>query len=111
MNSKYLGFSLGVKSLAFVPTIVAFIVFALLVWFYGREKAVSVVAELSAVDGVVVDQWEEETTRKDEDQGEEGLTPIKEGFTLFKEGLNLIREGLTPIQEEHTLIKKGLTLY
>ena len=110
MNSKYLGYSLGVKSLAFVPTIVAFIVFGLLVWFYGREKAVSVVAELSAVDGVVVDQWEEETTRNEEKQGEEGLTLIQEGLTLIKEGLTLIKERLTLIQEGLTLIKEGLTL-
>ncbi|CAB4015441.1 transmembrane 117-like, partial [Paramuricea clavata] len=61
MNSKYLGYSLGVKGLAFVPSIVAFIVFGLLVWFYGRvDAAVNIVSAPSQVDGIVVDQWEYE---------------------------------------------------
>ena len=58
MNSKYLNFSLGLKGLAFVPSIVAFIVFGLLVWFYGREDAVTVVEDCDKVDGIVVDQWQ-----------------------------------------------------
>ena len=61
MNSKYLGYSLGVKGLAFVPSIAAFIVFGLLVWFYGRvDAAVNIVSAPSQVDGIVVDQWEYE---------------------------------------------------
>ena len=67
MNSKYLDFSLGVKGLAFVPSIAAFIVFGLLVWFYGRDEAVTVVPARSQVDGIVVDQWEYE--EKESDKG------------------------------------------
>lgn len=64
MNSKYLDYSLGLKSMAFIPSIATFIVFGLFVWIYGREKAVAVVSEPCAVDGVVIDQWEEETSNK-----------------------------------------------
>lgn len=60
MNSKYLDFSLGVKGLAFIPSIVAFIIFGVLVWMYGRDEAATVVADTSQVDGVIVDQWEYE---------------------------------------------------
>ena len=67
MNSKYLNYSLGLKGLAFIPSIVAFIVFGLLVWFYGRDEAVTVVSDADQVDGIVVDQWEYE--EKPTDQG------------------------------------------
>ncbi|EDO34251.1 predicted protein, partial [Nematostella vectensis] len=36
MNAKYFGYSLGVKSTAFIPSIAVFILFGLLIWFYGR---------------------------------------------------------------------------
>lgn len=65
MNSKYLDFSLGVKGLAFIPSIAAFIVFGLLVWFYGRDEAVALVSSPTEVDGVVVDQWEYEERGSD----------------------------------------------
>ena len=38
MNTKYLNFSLGVKSIAFLPSIIAFIVFGVLIWSFGRFK-------------------------------------------------------------------------
>ena len=60
MNSKYLGYSLGLKGLAFVPSIVAFIVFGLLLWFYGRVEAVALVAAPDQIDGIVVDKYEYE---------------------------------------------------
>lgn len=61
MNSKYLNYSLAVKGMAFIPSIAAFIVFGLLVWFYGRVGAtVNVDAPPSQVDGIVVDHWEYE---------------------------------------------------
>lgn len=66
MNTKYLGYSLGVKSMAFIPSIVAFIVFGLLIWFYGRGKAVSVVSSATVVDGIVLDQWEEDISKPDQ---------------------------------------------
>ncbi len=67
MNSKYLAYSLGVKGLAFVPSIAAFIVFGLLVWFYGRVEAVAVVSAPSQVDGIVLEEFEYE--EKPSDQG------------------------------------------
>lgn len=61
MNSKYLNYSLAVKGMAFIPSIAAFIVFGLLVWFYGRVGAtVNVDAPPSQVDGIVLDHWEYE---------------------------------------------------
>lgn len=58
MNSKYLGFGLGVKGMAFIPSIVAFITFGCLIWFYGREKFVveEVIEDLDKVDGVVIEE-------------------------------------------------------
>ena len=67
MNSKYLNYSLGVKGLAFIPSIVAFLSFGMLVWFYGRDEATAVVSAPSEVDGIVVDQWDYE--EKPSDQG------------------------------------------
>lgn len=57
MNSKYLGFSLGVKSIAFIPSIAAFITFGALIWFYGREEFVveAVVVDGEQVDGIVIE--------------------------------------------------------
>lgn len=68
MNSKYLDFSLGVKGLAFIPSIVAFIIFGVLVWMYGRDEAVTVVVDASQVDGIIVDKWEYE-----EDKPKKGI--------------------------------------
>lgn len=36
MNSKYMGYSMGLKSMAFIPCILGFIVFFTLVGVYGR---------------------------------------------------------------------------
>ena len=38
MNSKYKGYSLTLKGIAFVPSIVAFCVFGYLVWLFGSEE-------------------------------------------------------------------------
>jgi len=38
MNTKYLNYALGVKSIAFIPSIIAFIVFGILIWQFGRFK-------------------------------------------------------------------------
>lgn len=57
MNSKYLGFSLGVKAIAFIPSIAAFITFGLLIWFYGREEFVveRIVVDGAPIEGIVVE--------------------------------------------------------
>ena len=36
MNARYNGYSLGLKAMAFVPSIGIFIAFGILVWIYGR---------------------------------------------------------------------------
>ena len=38
MNSRYYDVALGVKAIAFFPSLIMFIVFGLLVWFFGRYK-------------------------------------------------------------------------
>ncbi|KAH3727635.1 transmembrane protein 117-like [Dreissena polymorpha] len=38
MNTKYLNYALGAKAMAFIPSIIAFIVFGVLIWYFGREK-------------------------------------------------------------------------
>ncbi|XP_078586799.1 transmembrane protein 117-like [Branchiostoma floridae x Branchiostoma japonicum] len=38
MHSKYIGFTLGVKGIAFVPGLMAFVTFGVLIWWYGRFK-------------------------------------------------------------------------
>lgn len=38
MESKYLGFSLGVKAIAFIPSLAGFILFVTLIIIYGRAK-------------------------------------------------------------------------
>ena len=38
MNSRYYGIALGVKAIAFFPSLIMFLVFGLLVWFFGRFK-------------------------------------------------------------------------
>ncbi|XP_053384334.1 transmembrane protein 117-like isoform X2 [Mercenaria mercenaria] len=38
MNTKYLDISIGIKGIAFVPSIAAFIVFGVLIWNFGRFK-------------------------------------------------------------------------
>ena len=38
MNSRYYNFHLGVKGIAFIPSLAMFIVFGLLIWFFGRFK-------------------------------------------------------------------------
>ncbi|XP_052798505.1 transmembrane protein 117-like isoform X2 [Mya arenaria] len=38
MNTKYLYTALGLKCLAFIPSVVAFIVFGILIWQFGRFK-------------------------------------------------------------------------
>ena len=38
MNSRYYNVALGVKAIAFFPSLIMFIVFGLLVWFFGRYK-------------------------------------------------------------------------
>ena len=58
MNSKYLAFGLGVKGIAFIPSIAAFITFGCLIWRYGRDEFVveKVVEDLDKVDGVVIEE-------------------------------------------------------
>ena len=57
MNSKYLEFALGVKSIAFIPSLLAFLTFGALIWIYGRGEFVveTVVEDGDKVDGVVVE--------------------------------------------------------
>lgn len=57
MNSKYLGFSLGVKAIAFIPSIATFMTFGLLIWFYGREEFVveRIVVDGAPIEGIVVE--------------------------------------------------------
>ena len=38
MNAKYKGYSLTLKSIAFVPSILAFCVFGYLLWLFGLEE-------------------------------------------------------------------------
>lgn len=38
MNTKYLDHHIGVKAIAFFPSIIAFIVFGVLIWQFGRFK-------------------------------------------------------------------------
>lgn len=38
MNTKYLNYHLGVKAIAFFPSIFSFIVFGVLIWQFGRFK-------------------------------------------------------------------------
>lgn len=38
MNSKYKGYTLGLKSLAFVPSLLAFCIFGYLLWLFGKEE-------------------------------------------------------------------------
>ena len=38
MNSRYYGFSMAVKSIAFVPSILAVICFVAFVYYFGRRK-------------------------------------------------------------------------
>ncbi|KAK3699158.1 hypothetical protein QZH41_011879 [Actinostola sp. cb2023] len=70
MNSKYLGYSLGIKSIAFIPSITAFITFGALIWFYGREEFVveAIVVDGAPVKGIIVESelvTDEEKARKE----------------------------------------------
>lgn len=38
MNSRWLGFSLPVKAMAFIPTLLSFLCFGILIWYFGRWK-------------------------------------------------------------------------
>lgn len=38
MNTKYLGYSLSIKGIAFIPSLAAFVVFGVLIWMFGRFK-------------------------------------------------------------------------
>ena len=38
MNAKYKGYSLTLKSIAFVPSILAFCIFGYLLWIFGLEE-------------------------------------------------------------------------
>lgn len=38
MNTKYLNYHIGVKAIAFFPSIIAFIIFGILIWQFGRFK-------------------------------------------------------------------------
>lgn len=38
MNTKYLNYALGVKCIAFIPSVIALIVFGVLIWNFGRFK-------------------------------------------------------------------------
>lgn len=38
MNSKYKGYSLGLKAMAFVPSLLCFCVFGYLLWLFGKEE-------------------------------------------------------------------------
>lgn len=38
MNSKYKGYTLGLKGLAFVPSLLTFCVFGYLLWLFGKEE-------------------------------------------------------------------------
>ncbi|EDO31899.1 predicted protein, partial [Nematostella vectensis] len=39
MNTRYHGYTLGLKSMAFVPSLLAFCLFGYLVWLFGREES------------------------------------------------------------------------
>ncbi|ELU08141.1 hypothetical protein CAPTEDRAFT_130530 [Capitella teleta] len=38
MNSRYVGYSLALKSIAFVPCLLSFLCFGIMVWYFGRWK-------------------------------------------------------------------------
>ncbi|KAL4225408.1 hypothetical protein ACF0H5_016098 [Mactra antiquata] len=38
MNTKYLGYSISIKGIAFIPSLAAFVVFGVLIWMFGRFK-------------------------------------------------------------------------
>ena len=60
MNSKFLDFALAVKGIAFIPSIVAFLIFGCLIWRYGREEFVveKVIEDVDKVDGIVIEELE-----------------------------------------------------
>lgn len=68
MNSKYLGFALALKGIAFIPSIAAFLIFGFLVWRYGREEFVvtKVIEDVDKVDGVVVEEMDLEVESVEE---------------------------------------------
>ena len=63
MNSKYLNFTLALKGIAFIPSIVAFLTFGTLIWRYGREefvveKVIDDVHNIEGTDGIVIEDVE-----------------------------------------------------
>lgn len=64
MNSKYFNYSLALKGMAFIPSVSAFIIFGVLILLYGREKSVTVVSSRDKVDGIIIDEWDDENNSK-----------------------------------------------
>lgn len=38
MNSRFYGYSLGLKSIAFIPCMLSFLCFGIMIWYFGRWK-------------------------------------------------------------------------
>lgn len=90
MNSKYLEFPLGIKGIAFIPSIVAFLTFGCLIWCYGREEFVveKVIEDVDKVDGIVIEELDVEDAGTDKYSSREKLTDSRQNGIADGEGVS-----------------------
>jgi len=90
MNSKYLEFALGLKGIAFIPSIVAFLTFGCLIWCYGREEFVveKVLEDVDKVDGIVIEELDVEDAGTDKYSSREKLTDSRQNGIADGEGVS-----------------------
>lgn len=107
MNSKYLAFPLSVKGIAFIPSIVAFLIFGCLIWRYGREefvveKVVDDIKKIDDVDGCIIEdiafheELDKDTSGQNdgaasEDSRENGGGRVSELPTDNEEGIPVLK--------------------
>ena len=79
INSRYRGYALALRGLAFIPAVFVFIMFGVLIYIFGREGTNQYESAEFKKDGVKLTGFKaQKSTKQDFTDGAEGTGPVEE---------------------------------
>ena len=106
MHSRYMGYSMYIKSMAFIPTIIGFITFLSLIALYGR---VSKEAQMNAANATVADVADQRSMQS-LSHPSEGSTASSDGKKESISMTRLVKADIKPSRQSSTDSAEPLSL-